>query len=222
MKHLLFLGCFLVLFARPAAASSRIVQTASAKTPYRVCSNTACNSSPDELTVSFSPTVAGDAIALFYVGSFRDPFAIFRTCTDSRGQQWINRGLDNAAFGIAWYSPAAGSSAGLTSVTCRGGITGSSNGGSSGNGGGSSLPFFEVAGVSPTATLDFRSRTPATATSTNCGTDPPGGLDLFLLAAFGENFQAVPSSLTFTPTSPGVRPLLTVSEGLFVPGATGA
>src|SRR5215467_8075594 len=100
-----------VLLSLPAVGIPRIVQTAGAQTPDTICPPTAapCNSTPDQLTISFSPTVAGDALALMYVGSFNDftPFA--RTCTDSRGQQWIPVILFGSNFGESMYFPPAGS-----------------------------------------------------------------------------------------------------------------
>ncbi|HZE80984.1 MAG TPA: hypothetical protein VE604_08775 [Candidatus Polarisedimenticolia bacterium] len=207
VKRVFILGFMLLLLTISAAAVPRIVQSASAQSPANFCPPSPCTTAANSLTVTFSPTVAGDTLVMIYIGFFEGIFPrTGRVCADSSGTPWGNTPeLDEG--GVAFYFPPTAASAGLTSITCIGGIVNAEAGvGPSTITGFSSIQFIEL---SPTQEAflgeDQGGFTMLTAISPlNCTSSPIGGFELRVVRAQSN------SPVTFTPQSSAVHPLFTI------------
>ncbi len=204
LQAALFFLALLVLLAGSAAAAPRIVQSVSVQSPpcdFPGQPIAPCGTGLNQLTINFAPTKPGNAIRLIYIGTFTSSN---RVCTDNLGNAWDNNFGASDRGGVSVYgaSPQSLARAGLTSITCVGGIISNQAGsGPFGIGGFSSLEFIEISGVPGGA---FINPFDPGVNSSPVGCAPQTGFELMILAAQTDTV------VQFTPQSALVQPLFVI------------
>jgi pimeloyl-ACP methyl ester carboxylesterase len=201
------LGSILFFLTTSAAAIPRIVQSASAQSPANFCqAGPPCPTGPNSLTVTFSPTVAGNTLVMIFIGTYASQFNDSqRVCTDSSGNP-VNNDPRFDQGGVAFYFPQ--SAAGLTSITCIGGIVSSEAGaGPTTIGGFGSMQFIEL----PPTQGGFLTQDQSGllgllthASPLSCAGGPLGGFEIRIVKAE----SSLP--VIFTPQSSAVHPLFAI------------